>query len=85
MDLIVSGLHKATGLKALMKKHGWHSSEIMAFGDGQNDMTMLELAGESYAMANGDPRVIKLAKHLAPTNDENGVLSTIEKYLQELD
>ena len=85
MDLIVSGLHKATGLKALMKKHGWHSSEIMAFGDGQNDMTMLELAGESYAMANGDQRVIKLAKHLAPTNDENGVLSTIEKYLQELD
>ena len=85
MDLIVSGLHKATGLKALMKKHGWQSNEIMAFGDGQNDMTMLELAGESYAMANGDPRVIKLAKHLAPTNDENGVLSTIEKCLQKLD
>lgn len=84
MDLIVSGLHKATGLKALMKNHGWQSQEIMAFGDGQNDMTMLELAGESYAMANGDPRVIKLAKHTAPTNDQNGVLTTIENYLQTL-
>lgn len=85
LDLIVSGLHKATGLKELMKRHQWHSDELMAFGDGQNDMTMLELAGESYAMANGDPRVIKLAKHTAPTNDQNGVLVTIEHYLDQLE
>ncbi|WP_295728709.1 Cof-type HAD-IIB family hydrolase [uncultured Limosilactobacillus sp.] len=84
LDLIVSGLDKATGLKALMKRHGWQNQEIMAFGDGQNDMTMLQLAGESYAMQNGDPRVIQLAKHTAPTNDQNGVLVTIENYLQQL-
>ncbi|WP_251545800.1 Cof-type HAD-IIB family hydrolase [Limosilactobacillus caecicola] len=85
MDLIVSGLDKATGLRKLMEVHGWQPNELMAFGDGQNDMTMLELAGESYAMANGDPRVIKLAKHTAPTNDQNGVFVTIENYLNQLD
>lgn len=85
LDLIVSGLHKATGLKELMKRHHWQPDELMAFGDGQNDMTMLQLVGESYAMANGDPRVIKLAKYKAPTNDENGVLVTIENYLDKLD
>lgn len=84
MDLIVSELDKATGLKKLMEVHGWQPAELMAFGDGQNDMTMLELAGESYAMANGDQRVIDLADHLAPTNDENGVLTTIENYLNRL-
>lgn len=84
MDLIVDGLHKATGLKKLMEVHQWSADELMAFGDGQNDMTMLELVGESYAMQNGDPRVIKLAKHTAPSNDENGVLMTIEHYLDTL-
>lgn len=85
LDLIVSGLHKATGLKELMKRHHWKADELMAFGDGQNDMTMLQLVGESYAMANGDPRVIKIAKHQAPKNDDKGVLVTIEHYLDQLD
>lgn len=85
MDLIVAGLDKATGLKKLMERHHWQANELMAFGDGQNDMTMLKLAGTSYAMANGDPRVINLADHKAPTNDQNGVLVTIENYLNQLD
>jgi Cof subfamily protein (haloacid dehalogenase superfamily) len=85
MDLIVDGMHKATGLKKLMEVHNWSADELMAFGDGQNDMTMLELVGESYAMQNGDPRVIKLAKHTAPSNDDNGVLKTIEDYLNTLE
>ena len=84
MDLIVAGMHKATGLRKLMEVHHWSPDELMAFGDGQNDMTMLELVGESYAMQNGDPRVIKLAKHTAPSNDNNGVLQTIENYLNTL-
>lgn len=85
MDLIVAGMHKATGIKKLMESHQWGADELMAFGDGQNDMTMLQLVGESYAMKNGDPRVINLAKHTAPTNDENGVLQTIDKYLTTLE
>ena len=84
MDLIVAGIQKATGLRKLMAVHHWSPDELMAFGDGQNDMTMLELVGESYAMQNGDPRVIKLAKHTAPSNDNNGVLQTIENYLNTL-
>ena len=85
MDLIVAGMHKATGIKKLMEIHHWSADELMAFGDGQNDMTMLQLVGESYAMKNGDPRVISIAKHTAPANDENGVLKTIDKYLKTIE
>lgn len=84
LDLIVAGLHKATGLSKLMEIHNWQKDELMAFGDGQNDITMLKLVGESYAMANGDRRVIDIANHVAPRNDDNGVLKTIEKYLDTL-
>lgn len=43
---------------------------------------MLELAGYSYAMANGDERIKKLAKYQAPSNNDSGVLQVLEKYLQ---
>ena len=78
-------MHKATGIKKLMEIHHWSADELMAFGDGQNDMTMLQLVGESYAMKNGEPRVINIAKHTAPANDENGVLKTIDKYLKTIE
>ena len=44
---------------------------------------MLELAGISYAMENGDERVKKVADYLAPANTEAGVLQVIEQYLEE--
>ena len=44
---------------------------------------MLELAGISYAMENGDERVKKVADYLAPVNTEAGVLQVLEQYLEE--
>ena len=66
-----------------MAKWQIQSSEIMAFGDSENDMEMLELAGISYAMENGDERVKGVADYLAPANTEAGVLQVIEQYLEE--
>ena len=83
IDILQDGMHKAWGLQQLMAK--WHiqSSEIMAFGDSENDIEMLELAGISYAMENGDERVKEVADYLAPANTEAGVLQVIEQYLEE--
>ncbi len=83
LDLIVAGMDKATGLKALAKRRGWDPADMVAFGDGQNDFSMLKYVGQSYGMANGDQRVRQVAKFVAPTNDENGVLKTIEKLLND--
>lgn len=57
----------------------------MAFGDNANDMEMLELAGQSYAMANASDQVKAAAKYVAKSNQEDGVLDVIEAYLDELE
>ena len=83
IDILQDGMHKAWGLQQLMAKWQIQSSEIMAFGDSENDIEMLELAGISYAMENGDERVKKIADYLAPANTEAGVLQILEQYLEE--
>ena len=83
IDILQDGMHKAWGGQQLMAKWQIQSSEIMAFGDSENDIEMLELAGISYAMENGDERVKKVADYLAPANTEAGVLQVIEQYLEE--
>ena len=83
LDLIVAGMDKAAGLKHYLAHHQLEPAELMAFGDGQNDLTMLQLAGESYAMANGIDAVKQAAKYQTRSNDENGVLVVIEKMLAQ--
>ena len=83
IDILQDGMHKAWGLQQLMAKWQIQSSEIMAFGDSENDIEMLELVGISYAMENGDERVKEVADYLAPANAEAGVLQVIEQYLEE--
>ena len=81
LDLIVAGMDKAAGLKHYLAANNLTPDQLMAFGDGQNDLTMLQLAGESYAMENGSDLVKRAAKHRAKPNDENGVLAAIEDWL----
>ena len=53
----------------------------MAFGDNCNDIGMLRQAGESYAVANAHPQLKEAAKHIAPPQQENGVLKVIRREL----
>ena len=52
---------------------GVAAADVVAFGDMPNDLPMLEWAGTSYAMANAHPVGARLADHLAPSNDDDGV------------
>lgn len=54
--------------------------QLMAFGDGENDLSMLALAEYSYAMDNASPVVKAAAKNLAPSNNDQGVMQVIEAY-----
>ena len=83
IDIIQEGVHKAWGLRQLMDQWQIGSKEIMAFGDSENDLEMLELADFSYAMANGDEKIKRIASRLAPANTEAGVLQVIEHYLEK--
>lgn len=53
----------------------------MVFGDFQNDIEMLSLTSNNYAMANALYEVKKYARHVTHANDENGVARVIRKIL----
>ena len=79
IDLIVPGCHKASGLKRLVERWKISPEQCAAFGDGGNDIEMLQYCGHSYAMGNASEDVKKAAKNVCPSNEEDGVLVTLEK------
>ena len=81
LEIIQPGINKGTGLARLAAHYGIEREEVMAFGDHWNDAEMLEWAGESFAMENAIPEIRARAKHIAPSNAEDGVARTIEEFL----
>lgn len=79
IDLIMPGCHKASGLKRLVERWGISPEQCAAFGDGGNDIEMLKYCGHSYAMENAPENVKNAAKYICPSNEEDGVLVTLEK------
>ena len=71
---------KGKAVERLAKKLGISRGEIMAIGDGNNDVEMLEYAGVSVAMGNATELARKAAKFHTDTNEENGVAKAIYKY-----
>lgn len=79
IDLIVPGAHKASGLARLCERWGIDPADCAAFGDGGNDIEMLRYVGHPYAMANASDEVKEAAGNVCPSNEEQGVLSTLEE------
>ena len=79
IDLITPGCHKASGLARLAERRGISSEQCVAFGDGGNDVEMLRFCGVGYAMANAPDEVKVAADRVCPSNDEDGVLVTLEE------
>ena len=83
VDIMQEGIHKAWGLQELLNRWKLTPGEIMAFGDSENDVEMLELAGISYAMENADDKAKAAATDLAPANSQAGVYQVLEKWLEK--
>ncbi len=77
VEMSAAGVTKASTLELLCRDRGIDRSEVVAFGDMPNDLAMLEWAGTSYAMANAHPAVLELARHVAPSHDEDGVATVL--------
>lgn len=83
IDILQTGIHKAWGLEELLKRWGLKSEQIMAFGDSENDIEMLKLAGISYAMENAEESVKEVATGVAPANSQAGVYQVLENWLEK--
>lgn len=64
IDFIAPNANKGTALKTLMEHFDIHKDECICFGDQQNDVEMLKLAGTSYAMDTAVPEVARHADHV---------------------
>ena len=82
IDILQDGIHKAWGLVELLKRWNLKPEQIMAFGDSENDIEMLELAGISYAMENAEDTVKRVATKVAPANSQAGVYQVLENWLE---
>jgi Cof subfamily protein (haloacid dehalogenase superfamily) len=76
---------KASGIEFVAEHVGFARERTVAFGDGENDVELLEWAGYAVAVANADERVLALADFVCPPVDEEGVAQVIEALLPAVD
>lgn len=80
LEIMNLSASKANALSVIAKDYGIKQNEIIAFGDGLNDLEMLEFAGKGIAMKNGFELLKSRFENTAFSNNEDGVA----KYLLEL-
>lgn len=73
------GINKGDALLGLAKSLGIKKEEIVAFGDGENDLSMIKLVKYGVAMSNAMDSVKKAAYAITDDNDSNGIAKYLEK------
>lgn len=84
IEITQKNVSKASGLRQLGKKLGIMMEEMLVFGDSGNDLAMIKEAGIGVAMSNGEKEVLEAADFITKSNDENGIVYAIQKYLPHL-
>ena len=80
LELVPKGIDKAKSLSRLLTKINLTPADLIAFGDGYNDLSMLKLAGMGVAMENAAPEVRAEADYVTLSNEEDGVAAALEHF-----
>ncbi len=80
LELVPMGIDKAQSLAVLLQEKGLSREEMVAVGDGYNDLSMIEFAGMGVAMANAQEPVKKAADYVTLSNEEEGVVAVVERF-----
>ncbi len=80
VEMTARDISKATALKKVADNLSVKRKEIMAFGDGLNDLKMLQWVGHGVAMENGHPELKENTKNTASRNIELGVAEYLKNY-----
>lgn len=75
------GVEKAASLNTLLQTLGLTPAELMACGDGWNDLPMIKFAGLGVAMGNAVPPVKAAAGFVSTDNDHDGVGVAVERFI----
>lgn len=74
---------KATGILRVLEHFGIAVENSCAFGDGHNDIEMIQTVGTGFAMGTGRDELRRVAKFVVPSVFEDGVAVGIERYILE--
>lgn len=83
MEIMPAGCSKAVALRDLCAKLDVAQDEVVALGDGENDVDMLRWAGTGIAMGNAVQKAKDAADYVTKRNDENGFAVAVGKILAE--
>lgn len=79
-DIIPAGGGKKEGLRHMLERHGLSRSECMSFGDGGNDISMLDYAQIGVAMGNADDEVKSHADYVTDTCENDGIFKAFKHF-----
>ncbi|MBR2595433.1 MAG: Cof-type HAD-IIB family hydrolase [Solobacterium sp.] len=80
IDIIPKGGGKSAGIQKFLDEQGMDRSEIMAFGDGENDIEMLKFAGIGVAMGNAGDAVKAAADYVTDSVDNCGIEKALRHF-----
>ena len=81
LELVPKGIDKAQSLAVLLEKVGIRREEVIACGDGFNDLSMIRYAGLGVAMENAQSVVREAADFITLSNDQDGVAHVVEQFM----
>ncbi len=82
IEIVKAGLNKAIGLEKIAQYYSIPKERIIAFGDEDNDLEMIEYAGIGVAMGNAIPQLKTIADKITLTNELDGIAVFLEDYLK---
>lgn len=83
-EFTAKGIDKAKALDSVLPQMGYSRDELIAYGDGQNDASMLEYCGTGVAMANAVQQLKDIADEITLSNEEDGIAVSLIKHIPEL-
>ena len=81
LEFFSSRVSKAAAMAKIGEIYNIKPNEMIAIGDGLNDLSMIEYAGLGVAMGNAEPEVKACAQYITDTNDNEGVRQVLEKFI----
>lgn len=83
-EFTAKGIDKAKALDTVLIPMGYKKEEMIAFGDGQNDASMLKYAGIGVAMENAVQQLKDIADEMTLSNEEDGIAVSLYQHMAEL-
>lgn len=78
LEITAVGVDKATGVRVAASREGIELADVVAIGDGRNDLGLFRRVGASIAPANAHPSVLAEADYLTASNDDDGVALALD-------